>query len=513
MSTIQPSLKQGRVITSERKTVEINFKGETLVVGERINPTGKKKLQEELRNNKLDMIADFATEQIKKGAKILDINLGMNGIDEKTMMVRVIEYLSRLVDVPLCIDSSNVEVIEAALRIYPGRALVNSISLEEVKIKQLLPIAAKYGAMFVLLPLSDEGLPKSKQDKIRIIEEVITEAKKYGYTAEDIVVDGLVTTVASNPLAAKETLEVIYYCTNDLNMATIVGLSNISFGLPERKYVNSAFLSMAIQNGLTMAIANPSSELLMMTLASSDVLTVKDKDSMRYISNANRLIKLEEKPKPEITDNVNQRNEIFEAVLKGNKEGIIDLIKNSLSENIEPKNIIDNYLIPAINEVGHLFDEQIYFLPQLIASAEAMKKGIEFLEPMLKQGGSNEQDKKQTIIMATVQGDIHDIGKNLVVLMLKNHGYNVIDLGKDVSCELIIKKAKESNADIIGLSALMTTTMVQMKVVVDAVKEAKLKTKVIIGGAVITQSYADEIGADGYSKDAADAVKLVKRLI
>ncbi|TCT16327.1 methionine synthase (B12-dependent) [Natranaerovirga pectinivora] len=511
LKTILPNTKQGSCISSERKTVVIDLDNETRIVGERINPTGKKQLQAELREGSLDEVTRFALEQIEMGATILDVNVGMNGIDEKEMMVRVIQHLSRLVDVPLCIDSSHIDVIEAALRVYPGRALVNSISLEEVKIKELLPIVAKYGAMFVLLPLSDKGLPKNIEEKKEIIQTVLEKAKAFNYQREDIVVDGLVTTVATNALAAKETLEVIRFCKEDLEMPTIVGLSNISFGLPNRSYLNSAFLTMAIASGLTMAIANPSSELLMMAMHSSDVLQNKDPGSMRYIR------KSSEQQEEQVALASNQgkevKNIIFEAVIKGNKDKIIELIKEGLKEGHTPKHIIDTFLIPAINKVGELFDKQIYFLPQLIVSAETMKAGIEFLEPLLKTGDSEEEEKKPVVIMATVEGDIHDIGKNLVVLMLKNYGFNVVDLGKDVSCEAIVEAAIEYNADIIGLSALMTTTMMQMKKVVKAVGMEKLKAKVIIGGAVITESFAEEIGADGYSKDAADAVNLVKRLL
>jgi 5-methyltetrahydrofolate--homocysteine methyltransferase len=509
MNTRLPKKKQGSCISSERKTVFIELDGETRIVGERINPTGKKQFQEELKQGNLDGVTRFAMEQIKQGASILDVNLGMNGINEKEMMIKVIEHLTPLVDVPLCIDSSHVDVIEAALRIYPGRALVNSISLEEHKITSLLPIVAKYGAMFIVLPLSDAGLPKDIDEKIEIINTVLEKARVYDFQEEDMVVDGLVTTVATNSNAAKETLEVIGYCKNDLGIATILGLSNISFGLPNRKYLNSTFLSMAIHNGLTMAIANPSSELLMMATFSSDVLQGKDPESKRFIAKVNAS---QERENKEALYEETKVHKVYEAVVKGNKNRIVELIQEALAEKHTAREIIDTFLIPAINEVGRLFDEQIYFLPQLISSAETMKKGIGYLEPMIK---ANQQDdeEKQTIIMATVEGDIHDIGKNLVVLMLNNYGYNVIDLGKDVSSDRIIEAAIEHNADIIGLSALMTTTMVQMKKVVEAVREQGLRTKVIIGGAVITPSYAEEIEADGYSEDAADAVQLVKRLL
>ncbi|MFP4697415.1 MAG: homocysteine S-methyltransferase family protein [Eubacteriales bacterium] len=507
LKTMKPLEKQGTCVSSERKTVLIELEGKTHVVGERINPTGKKYLQEELKQGKLDAITNMALEQIENGATILDVNLGMNGIDEKEMMIKVIQHLSRLVDVPLCIDSSHIEVIEVALRVYPGRALVNSISLEKHKVENLLPIVKKYGAAFILLPLSDKGLPKNIDEKIDIIHEVEKQAKEYGFQREDIIIDGLVTTVATNPNAALETLQTIEYCKEELKMATILGLSNISFGLPERKYLNSSFLSMAISKGLTAAIANPSSELLMMTTVASDVLNGKDMESKRFIKKINLSKGEENKTNKEFI------HPIYEAVVKGNKDGIINLIQEFLAKENNYQEIINTFMIPAINKVGELFDEQVYFLPQLIASAETMKKGIEYLEPLLKEAEKNTSIKKPKIVMATVEGDIHDIGKNLVVLMLKNHGFDVIDLGKDVSSEIIIQKAKDEDADIIGLSALMTTTMIQMKNVINMAKELKLKAKIVIGGAVITESFAKEIGADGYSRDASDAVNLIKTLL
>lgn len=504
---------QGSILSSERMTVEINHNTPTTIIGERINPTGKKKLQEQLRNNNLDYVLQLATEQVEKGAQILDVNVGMNGIDEKEMMVKVVELLSTSIKVPLCIDSSEIEAIEAALRIYPGRALVNSISLEQHKIEKLLPIAAKYGAMFILLPLSDKGLPENIEEKHEIIEEIYAHAKKYHYQKEDIVVDGLVTTVASNPNAAVETLSTIEWCTNDFGVATVMGLSNISFGLPERKLVNTAFLAMSIGKGLTMAIANPSDELFMNIKLASDVLTVKDKDSKNYISAFNKQKSVGEvNDKSSVQEEKNNEHIIYKAILNGEKETILNHIKEAINNGESTQVIVEEYLIKGITKVGELFEKQVYFLPQLIMSAEAMKVAMEYLEPLLNKDESNVKDKVK-IVIATVKGDIHDIGKNLVALMLKNYGFEVIDLGKDVEAETIVNRAKEENADIIALSALMTTTMQEMKTVVNLVKEEGLNVKVMIGGAVITENYAEEIGADGYSEDANEAVKLAKKLV
>ena len=502
-----------RVLTSERKTVEIDINGPFMVVGERINPTGKKKLQAELKEGKLDLVLEMAEEQEQNGASILDINMGMNGIDEKEMMLKVLHEVGSLVNLPLCIDSSHVDIIEAALREYPGRALINSISLEKEKFETLLPIAKKYGAMFILLPLSDEGLPKSKEEKIGIIHTIMDEALRLGFHKEDIIVDGLVATVGANKMAGLETLETIEHCKNQLELATICGLSNISFGLPERININTAFLTMAIQKGLTMAIANPSQAMLMNAAFAADLLLNKEAADIRYIERMNThatSVVVTSQPKADQGEKQDMPK-IVEAVMKGNKGRIIQDVKDKLAEGAKPQAIIDEMLIPAINQVGELFNKQIYFLPQLIASAETMEMAIGYLEPLLER--KNTGEKMPAIIIATVEGDIHDIGKNLVALMLRNYGYNVIDLGKDVPKEDIVKAAIEHQADVIALSALMTTTMMRMKDVVALVKEKKLSCKVMIGGAVITQSFAEEIGADGFSKDAAEAVKLVERLL
>lgn len=502
-----------RVLTSERKTVEIDLDGPFMVIGERINPTGKKKLQAELREGSLNMVRDMARAQEENGAAILDVNMGMNGIDEKQMMLNTIHEVTYTVDCPLCIDSSHVDIIEAALRIYPGRALINSISLEKEKFEKLLPIAKKYGAMFILLPLSDEGLPKDAEEKRQIVRTILDAALKIGLHKEDIIVDGLVATVGANPLAALECFDTIQYCKDELGLATACGLSNISFGLPERIYVNSAFLTMAIAKGLTMAIANPSQDLLMNAAVASDMLLHKEGSDIRYI---NRMNQRAQKEAP-VTDNaasagtLEPTNPVFDCVLKGNKGNILKEVDKALAAGEEPGAIINGQLIPAINEVGVLFDKQIYFLPQLISSAQTMQQAIEYLEPMLSK--DKDAEPKATIVIATVEGDIHDIGKNLVALMLRNYGYRVLDLGKDVAADIIVDTALKENAQIIGLSALMTTTMMRMKDVVELAKERGCNSKIIVGGAAITQSFADEIGADGYSPDAADCVKLVEHLL
>lgn len=530
-----------RYLTSERITHSFGLDDGFFVVGERINPTGKKALQAQLREGSFEKVIQFAEEQEACGAKVLDINMGMSGIDEKASMLRALEEVSGVTNLPLSLDSSYVEVLEAALRNYPGRALVNSVSLETEKFEKLLPIVAKYGAMFILLPLSDAGLPKDIEEKKEIIHKIYDRALSLGMCKEDIVVDGLVATVGANPKAALETLETIRYCKEN-GFATICGLSNISFAMPERSFVNTAFLTLAIQAGLTMAIANPSQELLMSCALAADLLLNKEEAALRYIEYAGGVRERREEKEAELAkklallenqgttaktgtagnaakeataDNGPQINEMQDklktAVLKGNRNGIVKITKEALESGEKPAELLNQVLLPAINQVGEFFDQGKYFLPQLIASAEAMKNSIEVLEPLLQTVGTGEE--MPVVVIATVEGDIHDIGKNLVALMLKNHGFHVIDLGKDVPQAKILESAKEHHAEFIALSALMTTTMQRMREIVAAAKEEGITAKIIIGGAVITQEYADEIGADGYSKDAADAVKLAKSLM
>ena len=530
-----------RYLTSERITHSFGLEDGFFVVGERINPTGKKALQAQLKEGSFEKVIQFAEEQEACGAKVLDINMGMSGIDEKASMLRALEEVSGVTNLPLSLDSSYVEVLEAALRHYPGRALVNSVSLETEKFEKLLPIVAKYGAMFILLPLSDAGLPKDIDEKKEIIHKIYDRATSLGMSKEDVVVDGLVATVGANPKAALETLETIRYCKAN-GFATICGLSNISFAMPERSFVNTAFLTLAIQAGLTMAIANPSQELLVSCALATDLLLNKEEAALRYIEYAGGVRERREEKEAELArklsllesqvaasgqtstagsaeksavENGPQINEMQDklktAVLKGNRNGIVKITQEALESGEKPAELLNQVLLPAINQVGEYFDQGKYFLPQLIASAEAMKNSIEILEPLLQTGSAGEE--MPVVVIATVEGDIHDIGKNLVALMLKNHGFHVIDLGKDVPQAKILETAREHHAEFIALSALMTTTMQRMREIVAAAKQEGITAKIIIGGAVITQEYADEIGADGYSKDAADAVKLAKSLM
>jgi len=590
---LPPSKHQGSPVTSARKTVFIGAGNPFVVVGERINPTGKPSLQEALKQKRYAYVRQLAVEQVEKGADMLDVNVGMPGIDEASAMVDVIDTLVTAVDAPLCLDSSNIEALERGLRIYPGRALVNSISLEKDKIEKLLPVAAKYGAMFILLPLTDEGVPLTARERQKVVEEVFERAALLGYQKEDIVVDGLVMAVSSNQGQAVETLSLIDWCSNRFGCNTIVGLSNVSFGLPERGWLNAAFLAMAMGKGLTMAIVNPLNQPVMNVKMASEVLLGRDVYSQKYIKYFTQAVRergdsrikvRDDRPRSveynakkgrsqhqdgaaggadeggrdgqktvkqgvdgsaahttegvlggilketesraagrddvvkgtlnEAAEKEKAAQQVFDAVVKGDHHGIVSIVEDALARDISPRILMDEYLIPAITHVGELFERKEYFLPQLLMSAEAMKKAFEHIEPLLQEeaAGASTKAKKTKVILATVKGDIHDIGKNIVALMLRNHGFEVIDLGKDVSAETIIEKAKETGAQIIGLSALMTTTMVYMKEVIELARKEGLKCKFMVGGAAVTRQFADEIGADGYAEDANSAVKLAKRL-
>lgn len=479
-------------------TDEVAFGKSFRVIGERINPTGKPKLKEALRTADYDEVLDMAIAQKDNGAHILDVNVGMPDFDEKTAMKNVIEKLSAQAKLPLCIDSSKTDVIEMALRHYPGRALVNSVSTKTASMDALLPVVKRYQPMFILLPIGDNGIPQTAQGRIEEIEQGYAKLKDAGIGKESIIVDGLVMTVSSDANAAIETLKVIQWCS-DNGFFTALGISNGSFGLPERTFINSAYLTMAIEKGLSAAIMNPNDKLMMDIYHAAEALVNRDDSFQRYLKRFAQI----EAPKEEAKS-------VGDAVVSGKKSLITALIEAELANGKKPDDIINDMLIPALQKVGDLYEQRVYFLPQLIYSAEAAHTAFEYLETHFASSGTQ---KKKKVVMATVKGDIHDIGKNLVSMLLRNHGYHVIDLGKDVPAQTIIDTATEQDADIIGLSALITTTAQEMAVVISMAQERRLRAKVIVGGAVITKDYAGRIGADAYAPDAAGAVKAVSKLL
>lgn len=503
--------KQGTILSSGRDCHEIGSSFPVTIIGERINPTGKKQFQNAIKNGDYRPISIFAREQIEAGAEVLDVNVGMSGVIEEDLMVNAVNLLAGSVTAPLCIDSSNEMAVERALRVYPGRALVNSVSLEQVKIDKFIPIAAKYGAAVILLPLSDDGLPKNALERQVLTQKIYEHLKEVGYQKEDIIIDGLTMTVSAGQENAIETLAFIRWVAYEFGCNTTLGLSNISFGLPERGRINASFLSLAMANGLTAAIANPSDEMLMSAKHANDVLLLKDKEMKTYIRTySGRKI---EKEKAETNqEEKSVVDKLYEAVLYGYQDEVYEITKNAYQEKKEAMLLLNNYMIPAITKAGDLFETHDFFLPELIKSAAAMNKGFDYLKPFIEQEGTGEKGPK--VILATVKGDVHEIGKNIVKIMLENHGFEVIDLGKNVDEAMIIATLKETGAKLVGLSALMTTTMTQMKIVIDAIKKkGYTDVKVMVGGAVITPEFAKEIGADGYSEDANAAVKLAKALL
>ncbi|MGI5918126.1 MAG: homocysteine S-methyltransferase family protein [Christensenellales bacterium] len=468
------------------------------VIGERINPTGKPKLKETLRAGHFYEVLDMALEQKDNGAHILDVNVGLPGADEMQLMKKAIEMLSVRAKLPLSIDSSNPDVIEKALRIYPGRALVNSMSAKAEHINALLPLIRRYKPMFILLPIGEGGIPQTAEGRIAEIKAAYETIAAAGSGKDSILVDGLVMAVSSDPKAAKETLKVVRWCTEN-GFHTVLGISNGSFGLPERRFLNAAYLVMAMGCGLSAAIMNPNDKLMMDMCFAAQALTERDEGFAQYIR------RFGETQAPET-----ETASVTDAILTGKKKIIAALIDAEIAGGATPEAIINDMIIPALRRVGDLYEQRVYYLPQLIYSAEAAQAAFGYLERHFAPASST---AKKKIVMATVKGDIHDIGKNLVAMLMKNHGFEVIDLGKDVPAQTIVDTAKQHDADVIGLSALITTTAREMEKVVRMVREAGLRAKVIVGGAVITEDYARSIGADAYAPDAAGAVKAVSKLL
>jgi len=496
-------------ISSARTTLLLEDNKTCVIVGEKINPTGKKQLQQELLAGRSQLIRELAKEQEAHGADALDVNVGVVGINEPQAMLRTISFLSVTSNLPLVIDSSKPEVIEAALRLYPGRALINSISGERSHLDRLLSCAKDYGAMFILLPLSGKKVPLKLKERQAIIRKICAAADKKGFTNRDIVVDGLALTLSSMPEAATCALKTIAWCRRALKVNTIVGLSNISFGLPQRRLLNQTFLSLARRHGLTLAIADPTYRKPTRNSYAMDVLLNKDKGARRFITHYSQRALREKKPSRKAKIGILER--IGEAVREGNREGIEGLIKEALKEGTGAFFLMQKVLIPAIIKVGEAFEAKRSFLPQLIASAEAMKRACNYLEPYLEEK-EIKRGKKGIVLLATVRGDIHDIGKNIVALLLGNHGFQIIDIGKDISCAKILQAIKKHKPDIVGLSALMTTTMVNMKEVIKATQRAGFRCKFMVGGAVVTKRYAASIGAQ-YAKDGVQAVHVAEELL
>ena len=508
-------------LSSARKIVDLSpIEGRAAplqIIGERINPTGKKAFQAELLAGDFSRITVFAEEQTAAGANLLDVNLGLGGIDEPSAIRTAVGMLAPATETPLVMDSVNPAAMEAALRFYPGRALVNSVSGEQSRLESILPLAAKYGAAIIVLPVGDGDLPATAAERMRLVAEIVAISEKAGICREDMLVDGLAMTVSADPAAGVAALETIAACTKE-GLGTVLGLSNVSFGMPERKWLNAVFLAMGMANGLTAVIANPSSDLLMEVKTAADALSNRHEGTAAYIGLFAQAAKATKEPvnRPGSGKEVSPGAQAAKSVLKGNIKKAASLARSAVTSGLTAGALVSEHLVPAIMKAGELFEKQEYYLPQLMLAGEAMRLALGEIEPDLAQerrASGSIGEAKGRIIMATVKGDVHDIGKNLVSLMLRNHGYEVFDVGKDVSAEEIIAAAKENRADIVGLSALMTTTLEAMKKTILAVREAGVTARVMVGGAAVTEHFAAEIGADGYAPDAVTAVKLAGDLM
>ncbi|HCL4445538.1 TPA: homocysteine S-methyltransferase family protein [Clostridium botulinum] len=473
------------------------------IIGERINPTGKKLFKEALRNNDIDYILKEAIAQVESGADILDVNVGLPEIDEEETMKKVIREIQSIIDTPLQIDSNNPKVIEKALRVYNGKAIVNSVNGEDEVLDSVLPLIKKYGAAVVALTLDDKGIPKKAEERLKIAERIVNKALEYGIRREDIFIDCLVLTASAQQEDVRETLKAVTLVKEKLNVKTILGVSNISFGLPNRELINKTFLAMSLQSGLDLPILNPNNEEMVNIINAFKVLNNQDIGATNYINMYGN-----ETPNSKEVKIQRGNVTIKEIIMKGIKEEAYSKTKELLKDRGE-LSIINEELIPALDEVGEKYEKGIIFLPQLIQSAETVKKAFTAIKEKLREDNSPKINKGK-ILMATVKGDIHDIGKNIVKVILENYGFDIIDLGKDVEAEKIVEEVKKNNIKLVGLSALMTTTVNSMKDTIKALKESGIDCKVFVGGAVLNEEYAEMINADYYAKDAKEAVDIAK---
>lgn len=498
-------------LSSRTKVVELNAKTRPLIIGERINPTGKKELQEEIKGKKTVIIRREAIEQAKKGADILDVNVGVPGGNEPFAMASAIEAVEGVCELPVSIDSTDALSIEAALKEFSGKPLINSVNGEEDKMRSVLPLTRKYGAAILVLTLDKGGIPKNSDARLKIAKRIIDRAVSLGIAKEDIIVDPLTIAISAKSDQTKETLVAIKELKKK-GFSSSLGISNISFGLPNRRKINADFFSLALAFGLDLAIINPGDDNMFRAAKAKTKRRTNDAEINKFLkdalSPAQEIVGKKARADAGKTRDVKIR--LKEAVLYGDKDNIVSCVEEALSGGIAPLEINSSILIPALEIVGEKFGKREYFLPQVILSAEAVQRAFGRLKKEIKPG---EEGSKGTIVIATVEGDIHDIGKNIVISVLENHGYKICDLGRSVPADVIIKEAVKNKADVIGLSALMTTTMIQMERVIKELKKQRLGFKTIVGGAVVTEAFAKEIGASAYARDAVEAVNIVKSLM
>ncbi|RKD34180.1 homocysteine S-methyltransferase family protein [Thermohalobacter berrensis] len=498
-------VKEEGLLSSRGKVVRIKKDLPPKIIGERINPSGKKKLAESLKTGNYGIIQREAELQIKSGAHLLDVNVGIHSIDESSAMVNVINLLQKNFDIPLVIDSINPEVIEKALKTYHGKALVNSVNGEEKSIKRILPLVKRYGAGVIGLTLDENGIPKKAEERLLIAQKIVNKCLEYGISKDDIYIDCLVLTVGTDNTSPMETLKALRMIKEKLEVKTILGISNVSHGMPKRYKLNSAFLAMAISNGLDLAFINPLEKNIIDTFKAASLLSGRD-NNYKYLKLNNKeneeYVEIERNFKPSFKS-------VKNLLIKGSYDAI-EHAKTLLQEGTEPLSIINEGLIPGLNIVGDKFEKGEYYLPQLMLSSEIAQDIFNILEDELRK--TKKQSKKGTIVLGTVKGDIHDIGKDMVGVILKTYGYKVVDLGKNILKEKFLEAAVNEKADFIGLSSLMTTTMMEIPKTIKYLKERLPKIKVIVGGAVVTEDFAKKSGADGYSQDALGVIRVLEKL-
>lgn len=499
----KPTFKNHTIVSSYGKAVELGDM--PVIIGERINPTGKSKFKQALKEHNLDYILKEGITQQDKGAHILDVNVGLPDIDEVVMMKEVVRELQSVTSLPLQIDTVDTEAMEQAMRIYNGKPMVNSVSGKQESMNAVFPLIQKYGGVVIGLTLDENGIPKTAKGRLEVAGKIIEEAKKYGIDKKNIVIDVLTMTISSEPNGAKTTLEALKMVRDTYGVRTALGVSNISFGLPSRPVINANFYTMAMQNGLTAGIINPSSEDMMRSYHSYCALMNYDTNCENYIAHYGN----QEPAKTTVP--AGQQIDLKTAIEKGLKEDAYQTTV-ALVKTKEPLEIINTYLIPALDTVGKGFEKGTVFLPQLLMSADAAKSSFAVLKEELEKNGGEEKEKEK-VILATVKGDIHDIGKNIVKVLLENYSFEVIDLGKDVAPECIVETVLEKEVKLVGLSALMTTTVVSMEETIRQLREKAPDCKVMVGGAVLNQEYADMIGADFYGKDAMQSVYYAQKIL
>lgn len=499
----KPTFKNHTIVSSYGKAVELGDM--PVIIGERINPTGKSKFKQALKEHNLDYILKEGITQQDKGAHILDVNVGLPDVDEVVMMKEVVRELQSVTSLPLQIDTVDTEAMEQAMRIYNGKPMVNSVSGKQESMNAVFPLIQKYGGVVIGLTLDENGIPKTAKGRLEVAGKIIEEAKKYGIDKKDIVIDVLTMTISSEPNGAKTTLEALKMVRDTYGVRTALGVSNISFGLPSRPVINANFYTMAMQNGLTAGIINPSSEDMMRSYHSYCALMNYDTNCENYIAHYGN----QEPAKTTVP--AGQQIDLKTAIEKGLKEDAYQTTV-ALVKTEAPLEIINTYLIPALDTVGKGFEKGTVFLPQLLMSADAAKSSFAVLKEELEKNGGEEKEKEK-VILATVKGDIHDIGKNIVKVLLENYSFEVIDLGKDVAPECIVETVLEKEVKLVGLSALMTTTVVSMEETIRQLREKAPDCKVMVGGAVLNQEYADMIGADFYGKDAMQSVYYAQKIL